>query len=255
MYFSKVYFICEPGIELWPILGGAGGRIYSRLTTFDHTSPLAGGHMNKNPCDSLLGGTMLKFFAQRTFIAQYWHWQVADIFTQMTLNCLRFLMWTFVFVLDLRKVSVLDWLTDLFVCFGLGDLFVCLFLALVIWGRPRPAANLNRGIEADKPPASSTHQYQWYHSLVGHSVRSFICLFGSPCLFVFGLHTLIYHNIIPASSTHQYQWYHSLVGLSVRLFVCLVVCLVLSVCLFLVFDNVHIHAYPTITYHTSNQHP
>ena len=64
----KVYFICEPGIELWPILEGAGGRIYSRLTTFDHTSPLAGGHMNKNPCDSLLGGTMLKFFAQRTVI-------------------------------------------------------------------------------------------------------------------------------------------------------------------------------------------
>ena len=42
------------------------------------------------------------------------------------------------------------------------NLFVCLFLALG-WGRPRPPPNLNRGIEADKPPASSTHQYQWYH--------------------------------------------------------------------------------------------
>ena len=162
LYVSQV-------LNCGPYWGGAGGRIYSRLTTFDHTSPLAGGHMNKNPCDSLLGGTMLKFFAQRTFIAQYWHWQwlTSSHRWRWTVSDFDVDLW---FVLDLlRKVSALNW-------------FVCLFLALVIWGRPRPAANLNRGIEADKPPASSTHQYQWYHSSV--FVYLFVCLLVWFSLFV-----------------------------------------------------------------------
>ena len=209
-----MYFICEPGIELWPILGG---RRWAYLLTSDNLWPHVAFSWRPHEQESMWF-TAWRDYAQifcsknsyLTFIAQYWHWQWLTYSHRWRWTVSDFDVDVCFCPWPIKKSVCLE-LICLFV-FGLGlvCLFVCLFLALVIWGRPRPAANLNRGIEADKPPASSTHQYQWYHSLV---------------------------------------------GLSVRLFVCLVVCLVLSVCLFLVFDNVHIHAYPTITYHTSNQHP
>ena len=88
--YKKFILYLSPSLNCGPYWTVGGGRIYSRLTTFDHTSPsaLLAAAWTRICVIHYMGG----FFAQRIviwpFMAQCWNWQW--LHSEMTLDCLRF---------------------------------------------------------------------------------------------------------------------------------------------------------------------
>ena len=178
MYFSKVYFICEPGIEVWPILGGCR---WAYLLTSDNLWPHVAFSWRPHEQESMwftAWRDYAQIFCSKNFYRSVLTLTVADIFTQMTLNCLRFWRGPLICPWPIKKSVCLE-LICLFV-FGLG--LVCLFVCFWPWWSEEGPA---------RPPTSTValkqtnHQHPQLISINDITPQcSFICLVLPVCLFL-----------------------------------------------------------------------